>query len=774
MSAHKRDQYSLYLALFLALIYAAIVCRSGVPALRHDWFWPRERYAFIDLITTSASGWSTTGIGSPSPYPGAYLIGTALGLVGVAFGAIATLALFVFAIGMGVTVGARLLAIALGGSAIQIATLEIFALFNPWVYDKTVAGHLYMLLAYGACFAILAELFRPAPRQRRIGLLLLLVLPQLQFYLIAMCAVTLHAVLKRVYIPWLTGVIIGMPMWVGLALDHSSLLHTPYTLAWETSQSVDPSSAPVLTGYFANYTSHFSGLQVGALWLFVACACFATIYARNYVITRTTLIAVALVLVLAMGTRGVLGSSYAGIVLHFRESGVFRELYDLLAFAAIGYCILIASLPTSRIFLAVNISTLIAALVIASAWITWPPSSYWVGAQNIPLVRIDTAPDTRFALFPAFQPMQFGGKGSGADPDAYARPGSVTPFNEYLAQYPVDSSLSSFLLRHDAGPLAALSTSLVIERAGLNTDEDALRLQLNGIPPTSSFKISRHRYVKPLPEVTLSQYPMVGSLVNRLGAGNIFFADARNIDSASLPLTWRRLPTFVPVAASNAFVDEQRGWVDVHFDFAALPELAQGLGGAVTTNSGDILPVRPGWSTLINVSGTLLSQDNQIVHQSTAGYEWIRLSDNVHGLRCAGRCVVVGQSNIIRRIPLNPAPRAYQTAKFTILTPWLVRVLVPESAFPILRYNVAYDPNWVAYVPGGSITHLRLDATVNGWILGAAAHPYVVYLVHRVALAQTLVEILGFSWIVGLVLARLPPARGRQEQAGGVGQNWLI
>lgn len=668
-----------------------------------------------------------------------------------------TLVMFICAIGISITLGVRSLVKSLGASHLQTITLTVFALFNPWVYNETVAGHLYMLLAYGVSFSILAELLRPIASSRRLALLLVLLLPQLQFFLIAMVTLTIHAFLRRTYLPSLSGFIIALPIWIGLVFDRSSLLHTPYTLSWEASQSVPPISAPVLMGYFANYAAHLSFFQIGAVWAFVACAFIGAMAARQRGLSILSICAVALFMVTAMGTRGALSSSYAGVVLHFPESGLFRELYDLLAFVAIGYCVLIACMPSSTWFRYVSQAALLACIIMATGWITFPPSSYWVRAGGLPHVQVVTAHDTRFALYPAYQPMQFHGSGSGADPDEYSRPGNTSPINEYLAQYPVDVALSSFALQGDANPLAALSTSLIVQRPWLNMDLRSLNSQFNGRPPTRSTKEFAYHYLNALPEVALQEYPEVGSLVNILGAGNVHFADARDVDKSFAPARWRVLPNLLPIQATNEFIDERSGWADVRFDFAAHPNLGQGLGGAVTTSYSARLRVRGGMATLVNVDGELRSESNHLVSRTTQGYKWVQVPRDVKALQCAGRCVVAGQAAIERVPPLNPRRRHYETVSFTTLNPWLVRVEIPRNALPVLRYNVAYDPNWAALAPGKTTAHLRLDATVNAWILPNSPTPYAIYLVHRVAFAQAAAEIIG-ALCVTIIIIRWRPS----------------
>jgi len=79
----------------------------------------------------------------------------------------------------------------------------------------------------------------------------------------------------------------------------------------------------------------------------------------------------------------------------------------------------------------------------------------------------------------------------------------------------------------------------------------------------------------------------------------------------------------------------------------------------------------------------------------------------------------------------------------------------------VLRYNVEYDSNWDAVASGEAMAHLRLDATINGWLLPNSRKAFVVYLIHEVALAQTLAEAVGVLWIVVVVLytQRIRPAK---------------
>lgn len=710
--------------------------------LRHDWWWPANREMSLEALVNATSGWLPAGIGAPAPYPGSYLVGTAVAILSLIAGGIPALVMFAFAIALTCTLGARALGAGLDADSVMIFAMQLFALCNPWVYNETVAGHLYMVLSYGASMLLLGEMLRSRPRTPRLVLLPVLILPQLQFFVIALAALCVFAALRRKYVPLLCAMILALPVWVGLGFERSALLRTPYTAAWETSQSVSLPSAAVLSGYFAGYADHFGVLQIDAIWVIVACALIAVPFAaRRAVAFWSMIVAVAGVLA-ASGSRGPLGAWYTSVVLHIPQSGLFRELYDVLGFVAIADVTLLASHGRR----AIGVLALVASTIMASAWIIHPVSAYWVSRSVLPPVLVHATPNTRFALMPSFQPMQFQGNGSGADPDAYIRAGNVTPLNEYFARYPVNAALSWYAIAGDVRPLEALSVSSIVRRPWLDTNFESLRQQMNGTPP-SARGVRVPPQLRALPEVTLGMLPQVTSLANAPGAGNVFFGDARSMGSGLAPASWKTLPAFVPVVISNRFVSETQGWVDAQFDFAAYPQFAQGLGGAVTTDSASLLRVLPGLPVLADVNGALIAGD-RIVSRTTRGYAWVRLAPRETVLRCTGRCVVVGQADLEAIPPLNAPSRSYRSADFTVLTPWLIRVTIPADNPPVLRYNTAYDENWIAITPGRRNVHLRLDVSVNGWILEKGSASASVYLLEWVAALQALCEIVALLWIV--------------------------
>jgi hypothetical protein len=105
---------------------------------------------------------------------------------------------------------------------------------------------------------------------------------------------------------------------------------------------------------------------------------------------------------------------------------------------------------------------------------------------------------------------------------------------------------------------------------------------------------------------------------------------------------------------------------------------------------------------------------------------------------------------------------------FQQVLPWLAVATVPAGPSEVLRYNVAYDPHWAAYLAGHGLPHLRLEGIVNGWMLPGRTPPQCLVLIHTVSAAQLLAEIFANAVIatVGIVwLTRSIAERMRRQEA---------
>lgn len=749
-----------------ALLYAAIVAGPGVPALRHDWSWPSDRAGVIDLLTRSLSAWDPRGIGSSNLYLNDYIISLPAALCVLAFGAHAGLFVFSAAIAAACTLGAAALARSLGAGPWGRAAVAAIALFNPWVYAQTVAGHAYMILAFGALVWLTAECLRERTRPIAAALLVVLTLQQLQFFIAAVALAIGLAVKRRGVLPLGTAAIVSAPFFLSVAAELPAFSAVPYALAWTAGQSVAPADAFALTGYFAGYTQSVDQLARPVMWavLVLALSGFASIARARRTLAFVALAASALVA--AMGLRGPLAALEGFAMTSLPPARIFRELFDLLGFAAIGYCAGVAAAARRG---AGAVAAGVAGCALAAAWLVWSPWAYWVPSASIPSAAIDAPPSTRFALFPAFQPLTRGdGAGSGLDPDATIRATGVYPVNTPFSAYPVDSALAAYEQRGDAGPLSDLGVSLLVRRAWLRSDDAALASQraIAGTVVHADPAAPGIERLTPAPLLSLDGPPQTCGVCTSLGGAGVFFGDVAGMRARTAPAAWAAYPRVVHVPARTSDVRAAAGWVDARLAFAADPELGQPFGGVMTTSPQALLPVDGGLDALVSVRGRLVTSDGSVIASTTDGYRWVALRPDARAVRCVGLCVVALEAPGALAFPAEvPGPASRAPLALREYAPWLGRALVPAGGPTLLHYDVAYDRGWLAF-GGGVLTHVRIDAVTNGWLLPARASSGSVTIVHWPSAIAALFEIAGFVWTAALAILLLRPlSRGHDEAA---------
>jgi len=741
------------LALLPAVVFASIVSWHGAPALRHDWNWPDSRQQAITALIDACSGWNSAGIGSPNSYPTQYLLMIPITVAFVVCGP--NISLFLFLVATGFIVTFSTAAVCRGFAADFWTTLSAaaFALFNPWVYTETVAGHVVMILAYGASIGIAALLQRRNTRWYYVALLLTLILAQIQFFVIAMFVLLVQSKQLPLRRAFFFGIVVALPAIVGILSGYRWLYSIPYTIPWQTNQSVHPAAAVFLMGYFTHYADALGPLgECGAASVAIL-AILGALLAARHMRALSAIAGLLLVFFIAAGTYGPLAPGYMYAVKHIPASGLFRELYDLLAYVAMGY-VVFSAYACARIK-GLRYAFVTASTVLIVAWIAASPWKFFVPRGAIPAIHLTAPENTRFALFPAYQPMLMLTRGgSGADPDAYARSSNVTALNTYTAMYPEDWALSRFIHDRDVRPLASLSVATLIERPWLRTDAGSFVQEIASASLTSSdgepYSV---RHIDALPELSELTLPQIGSLDNHLGDGNAFFGDASLLRGSGIPDTWKALPRFIPVSASNRYVKMRDGWVDARLVFPEYPNIAQGLGGVATTSS-KLLEVAPNADILAFVEGRLNSMAGSTVLKDTRGYVWAKLPPGLRLLRCRGFCLVAGEATIHRPIPLNPSPRAFRAIHFQSILPWLAEATLPPGPPMMLRYNIAFSPAWLAglTLPTAILTHIRLDAAVNGWFLPRLTQPRRVWLLDPIAAVQTVCELIGVMSVLVLML----------------------
>jgi hypothetical protein len=737
-------------AIAAALAFAAFVVVKGTPTLRHDWNWPIDRLAIPSFFNESIGGWLSVGFGVANAHPTTYLIAIPLvGLMWVA-GPLIALAAFAFATGYCCMRAAANVASQWGNAAPAAIGAGIFALFNPWVYNEVVAGHLVMVLAYGGLIGLLAEMTRGRRASPvRLALWLALIEAQLQFFIIAAGALVVFALVTKKWLPPVAGVIVSLPSIVGLFAERGALLQTPYSVQWQANQSLSPVGLLSLGGYFPGYADRLGLAAQVAIWTLCAFALAGVVAARRLRAVRWAAVAAGLVYLGALGVHGPLDAAYEWTVRSIPESGVFRELYDFCGvFAAL--LIVLATTLTARAK-ALEYVALVAAAVLPITWLIHPPSDLWVAAQTYPHPTIAAPPFSRVALLPAFQPLQLrNGVGDGADPDAIAYPGDVAALNDYLPAYPVDVALARYERDGDVDALRALGVSRIVARPWLvsrSNGEIGLAASSLGVPrpPLPMRRSGDLDGAAPL--ISACESARIVALVDRLNPCDVFFGDAPGYAAVA------------PLHGSSDSIDPSASWIDARLAFARAPSLAQGIGG-VLTQSTLSNPVTPGAWLLAYVRGRLIGSDRQTLAAGPGAFTWISIPPNVDSVSCEGLCELVAESRFFPAIPLDQSVGRTRALAFEQLAPWLFRVHGVAGPARLVRLNERYDPGWMALGTWRVLPHVRLALAANGWILTDRSSRDLL-LVQVTAFMQQIAELVGVLCVLSLLkaLVREPTKR---------------
>jgi len=723
------------LPLGLAAFVAACVLRGGVPALRHDWRIPIQPESAGPWLASLFEGWLPAGIGSAQPYPTFYFVGFALWPFHGVFSSLAITATIIALTVALASYAALSVVRTLGGPWPAAVAAAIFAALNPWVYAKYVAGHILMIFAYAVLLALVAEVLRSKPRRWVVILLAAFSITQLEFFLVAALPLLVWSLARREQRVFAVVIAAAAPIAYGIAASYRQIQGTPFNLAWQQDQSLHPWSALLLGDFSLGYPHAFAQVLPAVLILtaFSLSGLFAAFRRRG-----EGLIAAcgACGWLLSTGTRGPIAPAYDWLVLHFSEVGVFRELYDLSAIVAICYIVLLARglarIPALSCVLA------LAAAAYAVPWLRVPPSSFFVGAQDIPQAPVPADPATRVAFLPAFQPLQLGDTGSGVDPDAYVRTGYALPLNEFFPAFPVDAALAYAAFRGDDRRLAGLGATQLIARPYLQTNLHTLGFVWAETKPVEP-RAQRSRSLPGIPLLSVGPLPAVATIANDPNASAVFFGD----------LSPQRIHAFGPTRATK---DAAADWVDARLAIPAHPDWGTAFGGVLTTSANALpLPLpAAGTALLAQTDGRLLDDRGRIVAMAGDGLHWHPLATGARAVRCAGTCVVILQAEVPPRLPEDGAPLHARALDVTFITPWLARAHLPASTNGMLRLNVRYDPAWYAYGAGRALDHERLDTAFNGWKI-ATNGPLDLVFVERTAAAQFLLELAAAALLLALL-----------------------
>lgn len=741
-------------ALAVALLFTLFLTAHGIPTLRHDWNWPIDRAAVPSFVGEAIGGWIPRGLGALGAHPTTYLLALPMAVVFSIFGPLIALMLFAGVVGYACVRAAEHLSERLGCASPTGMAIGLFALFNPWVYNEVVAGHLVMVLAYAGVIGLIAEMLRGADSSPvRLALWLALIELQLQLFIVAMLAAIAFAAVTRKWLAPVAGFVVALPSVVGLLAEWSTIVKTPYVLEWQSNQSVVPAALSALNGYFAGYSDRLGLAAAIAVWVMLALAVAGAVAARRSRAMLVIVAAAAVIFAIVTGVHGPLGLAYEWTVRRVPQSAVFRELYDLAGIfaalvAALG-CTAIAAFPKLRYV------AFAPAIALLATWIAAPPSRFWVGAQSYPHPRVSAREFTRIALLPAFQPLALRADGGdGADPDAHDYTGNVTPLNEYLPSYPVDMALARYEREGDVAALQDLGVSEIVPRpwlTSLSNGTVGLAASSLAVATKPSQISSAPLSLQAMPLISQCATPRVVALAQRLNACDIFFGDAAG-----------RYPKVSAMRATSDSIDARTDWIDARLAFAAVPALAQGVGG-VLTQSRVPFPIERG-ALLAYVRGQLFDERGGVLASIDQGaFRWIVIPPAVTAVRCAGLCELVAQTPVLPRMELASAASPAIALSFRKLLPWLYVVGDAIAPASLLRFNERFDPGWLAIDHSRILPHVRVDMAINGWMFREAATGPIV-LLQVTSFLQMIAELCGIACVLWLLkaLSREPTKRARR------------
>lgn len=733
-----------YLSIAGVFIWATL--SNGIPALRQDWSFPTTHAGEVAYFRAMYEGWIPVGLGAPQPVQSAFLLGFLGRAIAPFFSPWTLLFGYFGAIAWLVTSSSAKLFARLNAPAIPTIAGVALALLNPWVYTEVVAGHLFMIAAYGATIGVLAEFLRIRPRIPILVVLSIVVMLQLQFALPVDIVIFLYCLAHRQWAGAATLLLVASPSILGILAYHQQLLAIPYLLSWQKDQSVAPLQAIVFGGYSAHYADRMLAIARFPMLLFASLATVGTIFRFKESPTKWVAVATPLALLIVMGEKGPLAQLYNFAVTAIPETGVFRELFDLLAFVAVGYLVGFADCGARARRLSLLGVPAAAALLVA--WVAFPPSSQWVNSAAIPPLAIAPSGD-RFALFPAFQPLQFHGKGSGIDPDAAARFRPPSPLNEYLPTFPVDVALARYSLFDDSKMLGALGVSRIYDRPYFESNTAALQGSISRAG--RGFEVlnrsAKSIRIDAIPLATLADRLVVASVANNPSRTAVFAGDVPPGLAKRFGL--RATVTVRPIPPQRSGVDPNSGWVDARLAFVADPRLGQAFGGAYTQTAKKALSVPHAERVLTFVRGAMVAEGSPWRIDSTNGYRWVRLPNDVSWVRCLGRCAIALTGNVDAHMSRQGLPVHLTAVRSRWLTPWFLRVTIPRYYHePMLRINEAFSPYWVAFVlPHSVLPHVRVDTSINGYLDPPTGS---IYCIQVVAFGQLVLEIIAALWCLTL------------------------
>ena len=707
------------------------VMGNGIPALRHDWRAPAYHHALGGWISSFFQPWANSGIGTPHPYPTFYLLGFSLWPFQWFLNIWQILVLLIGATTFLAAVGGTAVAKRAGAPRAPALAIGAICTLNPWVYSKLVAGHILMVLAFALLLLLIAELQRYRPRRPILILLYAFSITQIEFFIILFIPLLFWSIKSRRLSGLYAMLVAALPIIVGIVGRYDSIRSTPYLLPWQLSNSVPPLQGLLMQGYSFNYAHAFAPLWP-VLILITLLSVVGMMFLNNMVARGAAFVGL-LGWVFASGLDGPIAPFYRTLVLAIPESGLFRELYDLIALLVVAYAICLSAIAAK--------SKLASGLIIACAiclafpWITVPVSREFVDASTIPQITLPRDPQARTALFPSFQPLTYLGRGEGVDPDAYSQPGRSAPINQYMNSFPVDAAFGS-ALHGNFGMLRGLSVRYIIVRPYLKSDVASLRYQLSAPIPRATI---RARTMTPYPIVAIVPPPKTAALPLDPREDARFIGDVDRINLAD-------------VMPDRSSINPNDAWVDARLAFASFPQIETPFDGAFSMGDKH-LQVPPGKNILAWTSGSISGSTKANIAYMTKHLRWWPLPPKTSWVQCHGVCAVIAAANIPSDLPRMTAHVRGISARVTQRLPWLWEASIPANSTGSLRFTETYDPYWVATTGIGLWTHYRLDLSLNGWAIRPSTQRQRVFLIESLAASQYILELISYFIILLMTIS---------------------
>ncbi len=731
----------------LAAIVAYSVLAHGVPALRHDWSVPRVPAAIGPWLASFFQPWVDSGIGSPQAYPTFYWIGFLLFPLHAVGNPWVFLVIIVAGTMYLAALSAASVAENMNAPRLHGFLAAAIAVLNPWVYSEYVAGHIFMVLAYVIGLALIAETTRTHPRNIALILLSALAITQLEFLLILALPYAFWCARKQRISALVAFAVSCLPIAVGIAFRYANIRGTQYTLVWQQAASVPLTGGALLTGYEFNYANAFDPFRLAIAVLGILAVLGLIAARRKPGILLVGILAVAS-LIAASGTRGPIAAPYSWLVLHVPESGVYRELFDLIAVVAIGYIVGIAALP-KRLTRYVALLGIPAIACLFVPWFARPVYTFFVPGSTVPAARFAPNPMERVALFPAFQPLSYRGQGSGFDPDLFPQAGRALPVNDFLPAFPVDAALSYAWFDGNYQLLQALGVTSVLSRPYLRTNWVTLKYQQ--VDLNRPIHLPADGTMPAVPTVALTDgVPRIGFDPQDLLSNSVFLEGSPDASVHTLN------------TSRNANLDYRKAWIDVSLAAITHPEWATAFGGVITAGSRLYPLPHAASSILAQTNGRLKTASGRLIATASNHLRWRRLPRRTRSVRCFGTCVLVLAAN---EMPGHRLPAAdWHGTSVREISPWAYALDLPAShSVRTLRFAETYTGYWTAILRATTLRHVRLNTILNGWIVPANTGGRV-YLVERLALAQFVCECLALLVVllllVGTMINRAPQLTG--------------